>query len=71
MLYKNRNLILYYNIFVSLFLYIYIGLDLFLYKQRYIIIHILGFYMGIFSGCAQNGMGKIDALEGIFMSGVE
>lgn len=26
--------------------------------------------MGIFSGCAQNGMGKIDALEGIFMSGV-
>ena len=23
-----------------------------------------------FSGCAQNGMGKIDALEGIFMSGV-
>lgn len=27
--------------------------------------------MGIFSGCAQNGMGKIDALEGIFMSGVE
>lgn len=26
--------------------------------------------MVIFSGCAQNGMGKIDALEGIFMSGV-
>ena len=26
--------------------------------------------MVVFSGCAQNGMGKIDALEGIFMSGV-
>ena len=26
--------------------------------------------MVVFSGCAQNRMGKIDALEGIFMSGV-
>jgi len=26
--------------------------------------------VGVFSGCAQNGMGNIDALEGIFMSGV-
>jgi hypothetical protein len=26
--------------------------------------------MAVFSGCAQNRMGKIDALEGIFMSGV-
>jgi len=26
--------------------------------------------MVLFSGCAQNGMGNIDALEGIFISGV-
>lgn len=26
--------------------------------------------MVVFSGCAQNGIGKIDALEGILMSGV-
>lgn len=26
--------------------------------------------MVVFSVCAQNGMGKIDELEGIFMSGV-
>lgn len=26
--------------------------------------------MVVFNGCAQNRMGKIDALEGIFMSGV-
>lgn len=27
--------------------------------------------MVVFSGCAQKRMGNIDALEGIFMSGVE
>lgn len=26
--------------------------------------------MAVFRDCAQNGMGKIDELEGVFMSGV-
>lgn len=100
LLYKNRNLILYYNIFVSLFLYIYIfniidillqyifirlpkSIFLFLCFYIFILVQIyfytnkdillfifLGFYMVVFRVCSQNGMGKIDELEGIFMSGV-